>query len=298
MKLTTRLFSVVTILATLVLFVPATFVAAAAQPTYDSAVVDGSYGEWNLVDDHFADMIKAWGNGGQTQVLADLYLRYDCSTETLYALVLSDYQVQVDTTAWIAVGAINTKVTFSSFAWIYDNGTAIGWEASFPLAAQQDYTIWAHTNVWESGTWQTAGTNKNDGTPITIYCAPDPTAVVLASFEAASAVNGIRLSWETASEFDVLGFNLYRTEAPDGQRIQLNKDLIAAQSLGSSTGASYEFVDETALPRKTYYYWLQDLDLRGGSNYHGPVEAQVELSRLLRPVRPRLIAAPPSLGTR
>jgi hypothetical protein len=123
---------------------------------------------------------------------------------------------------------------------------------------------------------------------IIVPCNP-PTAVDLASFEAAGAAGNIVLNWETASEIDNLGFNLYRADSADGPRTQLNAGLIPSQNPGSPVGASYQFVDNTASSGATYYYWLETMDVYGQTNLHGPVStASLLLQRTL--IRPRLDA--------
>ncbi len=112
------------------------------------------------------------------------------------------------------------------------------------------------------------------------------TAVELAALDAAPQGDGVLLTWETASEIDNLGFNIYRAEAQVGELIKINPNLIPAKSLGSSMGAAYSFLDESAAPGATYYYWLQDLDMSGGSAKHGPVIAQAGAAKAL-PGRPR-----------
>jgi len=275
------------ILAALALLVPATFVAADApkEAALGSAIVDGDIGEWDLTNDFFGSMHRA--GKLDFDILANLYLRYDCSTETLYALVLSDYPVEESASeAWIALGSIGNKVSFDEFAWVYDGGTAIGWEASFSLAPQQDYSIYAHTNVNDGSGWQTAGTNW---LALRIYCPPTPTAVELSFFTAAAEGSTIRLKWETASELNNLGFNIYRGEPEGKARIRINDSLIAAKAPGSNSGAGYEFVDATVSGGKTYVYWLESLDLRGSSAEFGPVSATANASfRRLGTVRPRV----------
>jgi hypothetical protein len=118
-----------------------------------------------------------------------------------------------------------------------------------------------------------------------------PTAIELASFTAAPQGNGVLLSWETATEFDNLGFHLYRARTPDGQRTQLDQRLIPSQSPGNAVGASYTFLDETATPGNTYYYWLEDVDVYGVAVQHGPAVAEVPLARVL-PGRPRPVPRP------
>jgi hypothetical protein len=113
-----------------------------------------------------------------------------------------------------------------------------------------------------------------------------PTAVDLLSFEATGEWDAVRLSWETASETDNLGFNIYRAESIGGERTRLNFELITTDvAPGSPFGAVYGFRD-TAVRRgwridwaqgfvwgATYYYWLEDVDIYGVATLHGPVEA-------------------------
>ena len=66
------------------------------EPTYGTAVVNGDYSEWDLDGDFFANMYRAAKD--TKKVESKLYLRYDCSTNTLYALVLAVEGVPVLTT--------------------------------------------------------------------------------------------------------------------------------------------------------------------------------------------------------
>lgn len=98
------------------------------------------------------------------------------------------------------------------------------------------------------------------------------TAVKLLGFEATRAADGVVVSWETASETDNLGFNLYRAETAGGVKLMLNASLIPTNvPPGSPIGSVYEFRDTTAEAGKTYFYWLEDVDLAGLSTLHGPV---------------------------
>jgi len=122
-----------------------------------------------------------------------------------------------------------------------------------------------------------------------------PAAVELASFTAAPQGSTILLEWETATELDNLGFNLYRAGSASSPREQLNAALIPAQSPGSAAGAAYTFADETAAPGVTYHYWLEDVDVHGATTLHGPVSGQVNPLRRLLPTRPRLAPLAPVL---
>jgi serine protease len=101
-----------------------------------------------------------------------------------------------------------------------------------------------------------------------------PTAVDLFSFTATGTNTSVILSWETATEIDNLGFNLYRTETPGGERTRVNPELIASSAPGSATGASYEYTDTGVRDGIAYYYWLEELDIYGWLTLHGPAQAQ------------------------
>lgn len=121
-----------------------------------------------------------------------------------------------------------------------------------------------------------------------------PTGVELSRFEAWADGAAIRVEWETASELDTLGFNLYRAESADGPWTQLNDALIPAQMPGSPVGAVYQVVDESVQPGITYFYWLEDVDLYGVTSLHGPISAEVPGTSPLVTVRPRMTPKPGS----
>ena len=132
----------------------------------------------------------------------------------------------------------------------------------------------------------------------TITGIETPAAVELASFGATAQGSAILLEWETATELDNLGFNVYRSQAAEGERVQLNPALIPAQNPGSVLGATYSFLDEAAAPGVTYYYWLEDVDANGAATLHGPVSGQVQPLWRLLPARPRLAPVVPGLQSR
>jgi hypothetical protein len=102
----------------------------------------------------------------------------------------------------------------------------------------------------------------------------NPTLIELASFTATAADGGVRVEWQTVSEVDNAGFNLYRSEAADGEYVKLNAALIPAQG-DPAQGASYAFDDTDVVPGTTYYYKLEDVDLFGVGTFHGPVSVEV-----------------------
>lgn len=100
-----------------------------------------------------------------------------------------------------------------------------------------------------------------------------PTAVHLISFDATSEDDAVKLTWETASEENTLGFNLYRAESVDGQKVQINDKLIPGNAIGASFGTAYAYRDKGIESGKTYFYWLEDLDFSMlKKSLYGPVE--------------------------
>jgi hypothetical protein len=100
----------------------------------------------------------------------------------------------------------------------------------------------------------------------------DTTAVEMLSFTAQPSANHVTLAWQTGTEVDNAGFNLWRAEAADGTYTQLNTALIPAQG-DPVSGASYSYTDHNMVQGMTYYYKLEDVDTHGVSALHGPVSA-------------------------
>jgi hypothetical protein len=145
--------------------------AADPQPTYGSAVVDGDISEWNLSADFFANLIKAGGNGGQTEVLGKAYLRYDCDTSNLYVLALSEGDFDGLGDAWVKIYQLGNSEANTTEVAVGDRG----FETVVPNLAPGDYTIEIHFN----SDGDTAS-NARGGGALTIEC-PDGPGVATAS---------------------------------------------------------------------------------------------------------------------
>ena len=104
------------------------------------------------------------------------------------------------------------------------------------------------------------------------FCYDLPTAITLASFTAQAGSGSVALVWETGTEIDNAGFNLYRAPSADGPWSKINGALIAAQG-DAVSGGSYSFVDTPGYG--SFLYKLEDVDLNGVSELHGPVTAKL-----------------------
>jgi len=110
----------------------------------------------------------------------------------------------------------------------------------------------------------------------------NPQAVEMAAFEASWTPGGVLVTWETVSEFDLLGFNLYRSGAEAGPWAQVNEALILSPSPGSPEGRAYAWLDATA-PAGNAYYRLEWVRPDGEASIAG--ETQVTGFRPQLPYR-------------
>jgi hypothetical protein len=83
------------------------------------------------------------------------------------------------------------------------------------------------------------------------------------------------VEWSTASELDTAGFNLYRSDSPDGPFTCINEHLIPAFP-DPLVGGSYAFTDTNVIAGRTYYYQLEDVETGGATTRHGPIAAKAE----------------------
>ncbi len=81
----------------------------------------------------------------------------------------------------------------------------------------------------------------------------------------------IRIDWETETEIDTAGFNVYRSDQPDGDFELLNNGLIPSSG-DATSGSSYSFVDASVTAGETYYYRLEDVELDNSREQHEIIE--------------------------
>lgn len=109
----------------------------------------------------------------------------------------------------------------------------------------------------------------------------------------------IKVNWETETETDTAGFNIYRAEAQNDVcegvaetlYVQVNDELV--NSTGSAVvGDAYSFTDNNIERDKTYCYQLEDVELGGRTERHEPIigTAPRQIDRILY-----IILAPLSL---
>jgi hypothetical protein len=108
------------------------------------------------------------------------------------------------------------------------------------------------------------------------------TAVDLLRFEATGYDDAVLLEWETGSEADNAGFYVYRSESLTGPFERVSSSSVPGQGT-SAVGALYRYVDSGLENGKTYYYEIEDFELSGATERHGPVAATPRAGATLPP---------------
>ncbi len=151
-------------------------------------------------------------------------------------------------------------------AWTLDNAQANVWTA-FPTAGSGGPSPGAAPVTFGVG-YSYSGT----GSGIAPNSGWSPTLVELASFDAIWEGAAVTIRWETLSEIDTEGFNLWRSEAEDGEYVKISPEIIPSEGYAIH-GAVYEYSDLHIQSGPTYWYKLEDIDIYGFSTFHGPVDA-------------------------
>jgi hypothetical protein len=117
------------------------------------------------------------------------------------------------------------------------------------------------TNYW---TYITASNASVASTNFPLANSSDKSLPVeLSAFTAEPTPDGVRLKWRTESEFNNIGFSIYRSEVEGGKYIRITF-VNSAGNTGMPT--DYQFIDQNTEAGKTYSYYLEDIDIQGEKN--------------------------------
>ena len=86
----------------------------------------------------------------------------------------------------------------------------------------------------------------------------------------------ILITWSTLSEIDTAGFYLCRSEGESGEYIRINPLIIEAAG-DATMRAEYCYTDNTARQGVMYSYKLEDIDTRGRSTFHFPMQFPMKM---------------------
>jgi hypothetical protein len=107
-------------------------------------------------------------------------------------------------------------------------------------------------------------------------------AVTLSSFTAEFEDSTVILRWRTESEAGNVGFSIYRSEVENGKYTKVTF-IKSAGRIGTPT--DYQFTDKDAETGKTYYYYIEDIDISGKTNKSHIIEITAVKQNLEIPVK-------------
>ena len=234
--------------------------------------IPSTSGVGNIVALFWDDM-----NPGDTDVL-DRHIYYGTSGGNMVITYLHLPEYGADTNGWITAQIIlkpngNIKLQYKEHGSSIDlNGATIGIENS-----AEDAGVEYRYNTDGGPIF---------GSPLAVEFGTDsgtlPVELIAGSLTAEYAINEygseyVVISWATASETDVNGFNIWRSDENDiSTAIQINHgELIPGTN--TSTEHTYTYQDETIGYEELhagdiYYYWLEVVELGGISSYSDAFE--------------------------
>lgn len=112
-----------------------------------------------------------------------------------------------------------------------------------------------------------------------------PTASTLLAFTARAQQNQALLKWQTGTETNVLGFNVWRRQGKQGAWTQRNAQLVPAQAPGQVQGHTYSYTD--AADAGIYFYRLESVIVNDAPIYSESKRVRVVATC---PARPTIVA--------
>lgn len=70
----------------------------------------------------------------------------------------------------------------------------------------------------------------------------------------------VEITWETATEQQTAGFNIYRSSSPDGEFELINENDLIDSKGSPVSGASYKYIDDNVEPGNKYFYVLEEVE--------------------------------------
>ena len=96
--------------------------------------------------------------------------------------------------------------------------------------------------------------------------------VELSSFTASVSDGGVLLKWTTQTEVNNIGFSIYRSDEKDGS---YTKIAFRPGAGNSAMPNDYQFIDKNVTVGKTYFYYLEDVDIAGNREKHDVIQITV-----------------------
>jgi len=134
-----------------------------------------------------------------------------------------------------------------------------------------DFTGWS--GDWFESTATFDVTTKISASGCTLNMGSSASAVSMHSLAAVPYNAKIDIRWETNTEQNHRGFNVYRSNADASEFQQINPTIIKNIFNTGQAKGKYRFVDADVSNNKAYYYYVEDVEIDGDTTLHGPVFA-------------------------
>ena len=137
------------------------------------------------------------------------------------------------------------------------------------------YGVGTYTDVTDQESWYVViQADPTTNAPIGCHSETvEPTAAVLSDFSSSFDLEtaSVELSWETFSDADIMGFNVYRSDKISLNPVKINIEMLPVNQPGSMEGGLYSYADTEVEFGQTYTYWLDVVDFEEQTSRYGPV---------------------------
>lgn len=214
-------------------------------------------------------------NVGGTTALTNLNGGQFTNLSTSYASVKA---IQLNTTGTIPATATNIGWNWGAANGTYNNPPSPGTTDAYLLASStgcgnQSISFDQWFGDFFQGVNNPVTSTKVSATNCTITIAASSSPVSLTSFTATGYDGEVAVQWQTGSEIDHQGFNVFRSTNPSSGYIQVNPTMIRNFNTSSSARGVYRYLDQDVVNGTTYYYRLEDISITGARVVHGPAAA-------------------------
>lgn len=114
---------------------------------------------------------------------------------------------------------------------------------------------------------------------IAISSSGEPTLVGLSMLTATATAEGVIIRWRTETELDNVGFAIYRSTIRNGSYAKIG---FVYASEDSETSNEYQFTDKGVEAGKTYFYYLEDIDVAGKKSKSEIIKVVVPQAKSVR----------------
>jgi hypothetical protein len=147
-------------------------------------------------------------------------------------------------------------------------------------------TVNAYYNYWEYTT-ATEIDNRirdNEEGGGEVRCAPwltedESLPVVLSSFTSLFSDGQVILKWRAEAQVSNIGWDVYRSEVENGEYQKVNSSRIGGE-VNSDIPTDYQFIDTDVQEGKTYFYYIEDIDVLGNRNRSSIISLTIPVSKI------------------